>query len=226
VDGIIFFLISMHLERWGQLLPLVEDIGVPYVVVQSSTRDVGGPCITLDSYKVGYLAAEHLAGHGYKNFGCITHPRQWAHFADQLAGYKQGLQDKGLALDPSHILNFETVSFNGGYRVAGKILADPVLRKVRAWFVADEVNALGVIKKFREAGHRVPEDAAIVSFGDTNPEGMELTELTTISQLSAEKGMQAGEMLLGIIDRKKKPAQQLKKLEPSLLISKSCGCGQ
>jgi LacI family transcriptional regulator len=83
--------------------------------------------------------------------------------------------------------------------------------------------AYGMIAGFREAGLKVPEDVAIIGFGDQADQNVLQTDLTTIKQPAREKGQQAAKMVLGQLNNpKKKNSFKLKK--PELVIRKSCGC--
>ena len=80
--------------------------------------------------------------------------------------------------------------------------------------------------RFREEGVRVPEDIAIVAFGDYFIFGGEFyNELTSIRQPDVKKGQKAAEMLFEMMDKPElmqKPKNVI--LEPEIAKRRSCGC--
>jgi DNA-binding LacI/PurR family transcriptional regulator len=139
-------------------------------------------------------------------------------------GFKQGLARYDRTLQPEFIYAAEHLGEKSGYQVAEEMLkgGNPL---PRALFVVDDILAYGVIKGFTDAGRRVPQDVAIIGFGDIDSHGTFLTDLTTVRQPARQKGYQAAELLHTLIehpDERKKPHAII--LEPTLTIRRSCGC--
>ena len=96
------------------------------------------------------------------------------------------------------------------------------VRLPEALFITADLLAYGMVKRFREAGIRIPEDLAVVGFGDEIEPFF--ADLTTIRQPGIEKGVKAGELLMNAINTSTKDQEnQFYIFEPELITRTSCG---
>ena len=89
-------------------------------------------------------------------------------------------------------------------------------------FVASDMMAMGALRALREAGRRVPEDVAVVSFDDMPFAARAEPPLTTMRQPVQRTGVVAAETLIDQIGNP--DAQPSRILLPTeLVIRESCG---
>ena len=96
-------------------------------------------------------------------------------------------------------------------------------KRPRAMFVHSDEQAIGILHAAAEAGVRVPEDIALVSFDGIREAGIISPGLTTVQQPIARAGSLAVDLLL-----RAKPGEamelQSEMLPVELIIRHSCGC--
>ena len=106
----------------------------------------------------------------------------------------------------------------GGYAATQRLLPTGP----DAVFVASDMMALGTLRALRGAGRRVPEDVAVVGFGDMPFAEHSEPPLTTMRQPVQRTGIVAAETLLDQIGNPE--AQPRRILMPTeLIIRASCG---
>ena len=111
---------------------------------------------------------------------------------------------------------------SGGIRAAEIFLQRQ--SRVSAVFVGADRLALGFIHGLLEGGVRVPEDVAVVGYGDTHQTTIGGLPLTTVDVPKRQVGERAVEILFSRIGAESGNGElQQILLAPSLIIRKSCG---
>jgi LacI family transcriptional regulator len=225
VDGLIFVLFAEAMDYFEQIkTEVLQYLKVPYVVIHSLQDDMGCNSIGLDCIKGGYRMVEHLLQHGYSSIGCVKDQGRIPFVENVYLGFQKALAGHNVPLDENMVFVTDGTDIQVGYRLAEQLLQEkhPL---PRALFVLDDFICYGMIKKFQEAGVRVPEDIALVAFEDEYLELDNIFEVTALVQPGKEKGRQAAKLLLNLINspEKYKELQQVI-LEPRLAIRKTCGC--
>jgi LacI family transcriptional regulator len=107
-----------------------------------------------------------------------------------------------------------------GYGIVKRIIAEQDYP--RAFFVENDLMALGVIQGIKDSGLRVPDDIAVVGFDDIAFAAFPEISLTTVRQPKYEMGKLAADILLDcIINGTQEPKRFI--LEPELVIRTSSG---
>jgi len=224
VDGLIFLLYSRDLDLFKEETAHdLEKARMPYVVIHSTTDQIGNYSIGLDSTLGGMRATEHLIEHGYGKIGCVRLSRAIKHTTNLYEGYTAALNKHGIEVNKELIFEAERTASSFGSKLAEKMIQDGKLPE--ALFVVDDDLALEMMKKFNEAGIKVPEDIALIGFGNDDRKVVEYADLTTVIQPAINKGVKAGELLLQQIEH----PENFEKVNhfvfsPELAIRKSCGC--
>lgn len=225
VDGILIFLYSRYIDspESRRTIDQFSRLGIPYVMVHSLRRQMPGPGIGVDCIKGTEMAVEHLLQHGYQSVGLVTVKEPAGHLVEMEEGFVKALERYGHPGDKKYIYRAENVGTDNGYSFAGDLLKSN--DRPRSLFIVDDSIAFGMLAKFREAKFGVPEELALIGFGDEIPQGYCPTELTSVKQPAVEKGYKACEMLVDLIDHPGK-INKTKSLiiEPQLTLRKSCGC--
>jgi DNA-binding LacI/PurR family transcriptional regulator len=228
VDGLIFIIMAALVEGFMQnQARILTELGVPFVVIHSLDTDYRYNAVGLDSEAAGYLAAKHLLDHGYVKegrIGCVHNQEQSRHEALIYNGYKKALREAGMPVAAAHDHSCKGSSAEAGYEVARRLLDKPG-KLARAYFAMDDAVANGMLERFQEEGVQVPDEVALVGFGDTVDQRLIRTSLTTVKQPGREKGQKAAELLYSQLNgNKEKHKPQFILMQPELVIRRSCGC--
>lgn len=116
--------------------------------------------------KIGAAVAEHLVAVGRKRLAVLTGSD--ARALRRKAGFVAGARAAGLALDPvdgvpTGIVGAPTTAGSGRTGLIDLLARQP---DVDAVFCSSDLLAVGVLIEARARGLRVPEDLAVVGFGD------------------------------------------------------------
>jgi len=140
---------------------LLDDIGVPYVVVDRITEDFVGDTIGSDNRAAGRQAAEHLLEYGHSNALVVATTTRIANIRERCEGIAQVFQEAGLSSPPILEVGqtFETVADG-----------------LQDWFAVNErptavialtnFGTLGVLADMAQRNIRIPEDISLVGFDD------------------------------------------------------------
>ncbi|WP_017975041.1 LacI family DNA-binding transcriptional regulator [Actinopolyspora halophila] len=107
--------------------------------------------------------AEKLVELGYREFAVLAGPADLITARDRLAGFRQGLREKGIELPRRNVLN-GAFTRDGGYEAACELLDRG--SGAECVFAVNDVMAVGALSAFRERGVRLPEELAVAGFDD------------------------------------------------------------
>jgi LacI family transcriptional regulator len=219
IDGL---LVLTPLENSLRPLRELARDGLPSVLIDMQYDGTDLNYITVNNYRGGYLAAEHLLRLGYREIATLCGPL-WMHVSqDRLEGYQAALRDWGAPIYPEWIVpvqNFDEES--GGHGMRTLLAAD---RRPRAIFAASDRIAFGAIGTLDRVGLRVPEDVAIVGFDDIPVAANFRPPLTTVRQPLEYMGQLAVEYLDGLLIGKIDGHQFLQAtIETEIIVRVSCG---
>ena len=173
--------------------------------------------VTTDDVEVGRLATEHLIKLSHRKIGHLRGPNVSTSLK-RAQGYEQAM--KKAKLKPLvHECGFTE---SKGYAAMKNWIAAGDLPS--AIFAANDPSAIGAMEAMHDAGLKVPDDVAFVGAGSIHYGDMLRVPLTTVSWSTAEMGQAAAQLLLELIDGKKKVRRhQTITVPPKLLIRRSSG---
>jgi DNA-binding LacI/PurR family transcriptional regulator len=193
---------SAELRRVRALLGVVTVEGCP---------DDGVPGVAADHAAGAALATAHLLELGHATVWHLSGPADSTDAQQRVRGWRTALR-AAHALAPPPLEG--DWSAQTGYELGGVLVERP---EITAVFSANDQMALGLLRRFREAGRDVPGEVSVVGFDDF-PEAAYLTPpLTTIHWDFAELGRCAVRLLLDEIDQRR-PASGHELLAPALVV--------
>jgi LacI family transcriptional regulator len=151
-----------------------------------------GPDNTIGAYE----AVRHLVRLGHRRIAHIQGPLQYQCSHDRYAGYRRALDEAGIPIDTSLVIqgDFTTASgYAAGQEIIGKA------ERPSAIFAANDQMAYGVMSAARAQKLHLPEDLALVGFDDTALSAHLRPALTTVKQPFQEMGKRAAELLLALV---------------------------
>jgi DNA-binding LacI/PurR family transcriptional regulator len=217
VDGIIVPPIS---EDDAAMAELARS-GLPIVCVDRRLSRVAVDTVVVDNVRGAHAAVEHLIRLGHRRIAFIEGRPELSTSPACLRGYRQALDDNGIELDPSLILEGDSRQ-QGGRSLTRELLAFP--ERPSALLVGNNLMALGALEALHLAGVRIPDELALISYDDM-PWAMAFDPpLTAVRQPAYEVGRRAMELLL---QRLAEPSRSptLVMLQPELVVRRSCGGG-
>ncbi len=152
------------------------------------------PVAAVDQRAGAAAATRHLLSLGHKTVWHLAGPADWHEANERVIGWKSALE---AADAPVPLPLRGDWSPRSGYEAAEILLKTP---KMTALFAANDQMALGVLRRFNEAGLQVPRDLSVVGFDDI-PEAAYFTPpLTTVRQDFGELGRRCLRLLLTQIE--------------------------
>ena len=195
VDGIMASL-SLETQNVNHFAEIVKQ-NKPLILFDRVNADLKVPTITLDDFRAGYIATQHLIDNGYKRIAFVTTIHQIKIFNDRLEGYKAALADNGLPIIEEHII-FGGLSIKDGRFGAGKLMRGR--NKPDAIIAGDDFTAVGVIKKLKEIDETPPE-IGVIGFANEAFSAYITPNLSTIDQHAPQIGKACAKMFLKMINQ-------------------------
>ena len=218
VDGLI---VADALHHVVDALPAeLENARLPVVFVNRRSRaTTSASFVGPDDVFGGYLATEHLIGHGHRRIGHLAGPPQWQASWDRLDGYRRALADYGLDPD-ERLLARGDWSLQSGYRATPTLLDQP--HPPTAIFVANDVMAAGAIDAARERGLAIHGDLALLGFDAREMSRYLRPSLTTVTRPTYDLGRTAASLLLEQVMKLRSGAATVS-VRGRLVYRASCG---
>ncbi|HEV8082532.1 MAG TPA: LacI family DNA-binding transcriptional regulator [Chitinophagaceae bacterium] len=220
VDGM---LISLSTETNDlNHLEFLHNKGLPLVFFDRVTNAIPTYQVTVNNYKGAYAATDHLIKNGFKSIATLTNSAYLSITHERLRGYKAALEANDIPVKDSYIRH----CFYGGM-IFSEIedALDQLLElkeKPDAIFATSDKLTTGCLKYLNNKGISVPAEIAIVGFSNSELAELVRPSLTVVRQPAFEIGKCAIELLLSLIESKRKITTFDKIiLEPELLIRES-----
>jgi DNA-binding LacI/PurR family transcriptional regulator len=178
---------------------LYRDLGeieCPVVYVGRSGTDLGPESCWVDgdNYAGGRLATRTLVEAGRRRLACITGPSGYLPADRRLEGFRDELEDWGLA--PVAVGHSDFSMQSGSMAMAN--LMRPA-DKADGLFAASDLIAVGAIRVLNASGRQVPQDISVVGFDDTVVAATSVPALTSVHQPLREMGVRAAELAIEAI---------------------------
>jgi LacI family transcriptional regulator len=216
VDGII--MTGFKVEERGA--PAAPTGRVPLVYLYSYTAATDSPCVLPDDEGGARLATDHLVGLGFRRIAFINGPPSYEVTQLRLAGYRQSLQEHGLAYNRALVETAGDWNQNSGFDLAQRLMAQA--EAPDAILCASDDLAAGAILGLSELGLKVPSDVAIVGFDDRPFAAHLPIPLTTIALPLLEMGKVAARKLFDALAGEPVENEQIR-VPCELVVRASCG---
>lgn len=187
VQGIIF----MGREWKAGHSEITQKNLTPVVLVGQISDFPSIPSVHVDNITASYEAVSYLIQNGHRDIAMIRGAQKIG--MDRFIGYKKALDDSGISIDESWVVESD-FSMEGGSQAMAEILAHD--RLPTAVFCSTDSMAIGAITYLQNQGYKVPEDLSVVGF-----DGLELSKLiyprlSTVEYSAVEIGMTATRNLI------------------------------
>ncbi|NUR04570.1 MAG: LacI family DNA-binding transcriptional regulator [Streptomyces sp.] len=189
VDGVL--LVSVHED--DPLPDLLEQLEMPAVLNGRRSDLESVSYVDADNVGGARAAVAHLLDRGRRTVATITGPPDMYVARCRLDGYRQAVEDAGLASRETLVASGDFTE-EGGRRAMRELLdREP---EVDAVFAASDLMAAGARAVLREYGRRVPDDVALVGFEDSAIARHMDPALSSVRQPTEEMGRTMARVLL------------------------------
>jgi LacI family transcriptional regulator len=222
VDGIIWAVPEIGANRaWLEGQP--PELATPLMFLTMGARPALSS-VSIDNYRGGCLATEHLLEQGFQNIGHISGPLDWWEARQRMAAWQDTLRQAGRQVADHHWVSGNWSAASGEQAIGPLLEAYP---EMDALFVGNDQMALGVLQVACRRGLRIPEDLAVVGFDGIPETGYYWPPLTTVYQDLRELGCTAVQELSRAIEadhQQETPIGSVAlSLQPALIIRESSG---
>lgn len=216
VDGIVVSLAKgtnayQHLRR-------IKAEGVPLVLFDNTVSDLGVSIIKTDDFLGAFTATEHLIERGRKRIVHLIGPRTSEIYRERLRGYTLAMNKYGLPLDPDLMIDCPS-DVQAGQSVVKGLLDKGIA--FDAIFSSSDYAALGALQLLKIRGIEVPDQVAIVGFGNAPFTSYLDPSITTVDQNGLQMGQCAARVFLEQINKGEDYIIRKHILQPQLIIRKS-----
>lgn len=218
VDGIIAS-VTKETETYEHFAE-IKKRGIPLLFFDRAIESLGVPSVSIDDYKGGFLATEHLIKQGYKRIAHITASITISIFKERLRGYTDALKFYNLPIDESLIL-YGDFSIEFGRACVRKLLEQKI--SFDAVFALEDFTAMGVLQELKSYEVRVPEDVGVIGFANESFAALVTPGLSTMDQQTVQMGEVAAELFLRMLkadNAYENPPEKIV-LDPVLIIRES-----
>lgn len=182
-----------------QNIHLVEEFyrhNIPVTLLAQDNLTESFNVVSVDDYRGGYLAINHLISLGHKNIAVIAEKVHSSNL--RLHAYRDLLAMHGIPIREENIIR-TTASIENGEKVMSEFLKRE--ERPTAVLAMNDILAVGAMKAARNLGVDVPNELSIVGFDNMILSTTTVPELTTISQPIKEMANKIVEVLIRQIEK-------------------------
>ncbi|HAJ3533204.1 TPA: LacI family DNA-binding transcriptional regulator [Escherichia coli] len=209
--------ILLSVEHNSTVRHLLKNASIPVIEIGAIRTDPIDINIGIDNVAAMFELTDMLVQRGYQNIGLLcANQEQWI-FQQHLQGwYKAMLRHH---MSPNRVINaaLPPVFSTGASQLPEFLLAWPELDALVC--VSDEL-ACGVLYECQRRRIKVPDELAVVGFGDSDVNKVCQPSLTTMAVPHRKIGLEAGNVLLERIKEGNWSNQIF--IEPCLCLRESC----
>lgn len=215
VDGIIY---SPTRDSESGSVSYLQKSQVPVVMIDRLVGDYFD-WVGVENHDSTQKLVKYLADLGHRKIGFLAGFRGINTTEERIQGYLDAVEEYRLESNERWLIT-------GDYRK--DLVSEQVVQVMSsrnhptAWIAANNRMVYNAMQAVKILGLKVPEDVALVSFGDFEWAEYFDPQITTMAQPCEMIGIQAFSLLKQRIDHPDVPVQRIR-LKPKLIIRESCG---
>ena len=217
VDGIIASMANETIDL--QYYEKIKSKGIPLILFDRGENDLNVDYIGIDDYNSSHVIVEHLVNQGCKRIAHIGGFKHTRIYNNRIRGYVDALKKHALPLDEELLIESNLTIEDGRIKME-QLLS--LKERPDAVYVASDYAALGALQVLNENQIQIPDDIALIGFGNEPFTDMVTPKISSMDQHSAEIGKLAA---LTFLNHAKKEiiTQTLEKqiLEAALIVRDS-----
>lgn len=191
VDGIIASMANetVKLDHFEK----IKAAGIPLITFDRGENELNVDYIGIDDYQSSHIIIDHLVAQGCKRIAHIGGFKHTRIYNNRIRGYLDALKKYNLSLEKELLLESDLSIEDGRNKMEDLLALD---NKPDAVYVAGDYAALGALQVLNEKKIKIPEQIALVGFGDEPFANMVSPKMTSVNQHSYQIGKIAAEKFL------------------------------
>ncbi|MEI8087267.1 MAG: LacI family DNA-binding transcriptional regulator [Paludibacter sp.] len=177
---------------------LLNTFGIPLVFFDRVCGDIKTPKVLIDNYNITLEATEFLIQKGYKRIAHVTGPIHINVFGDRQNGYNDAIKKHGLGYNRQISIN-QDFSAEAGRNCLTKLMSET--ENPDAIISSSILLTMGIAVQAREMSLRIPQDLALIGFGNHLSSLIMQPQLTSIYQSEKEIAEIAFDLLDKMINK-------------------------
>ena len=204
VDG--FIIVSAENSE-KQIYELMEQ-NILFVLLDRYFPEIKTDFVSTNNYKAAFDAGEHLIEMGYKNIGLIAYKSEMFHMRERIRGYSDAMKAHKLTLKKKWL---QEVKFNNAKTEVEEAIDNMLAAgsPVDAIIFSTYSLAVNGLKYINRLGIKVPNDLAIVSFGQAEVFDLYSCPITYVMQDMENLGKAAVDILVKKMENPKEKTQEV-----------------
>jgi LacI family transcriptional regulator len=186
-------------EMYPEDVEFFHQTKAPLLVIDSLFRNKRINCVMMNNEEAGYIATEHLIRMGHT---CIHHITSRVSFNNMIyrrIGFESAMSDAKLLFDEYSIWRV-TPTLEGAYQDMSELLKNYDKKMPTAFFVANDIMAIGCMRALKDKGYKVPTDISIIGMDDLDICKVSTPALSTVRVLREEIARTAIKRLLTMME--------------------------
>ena len=198
VDGIIASMANetVDLEYYEK----IKAAGIPLITFDRGENDLNVDYIGIDDYKSSHIIVDHLVEQGCKRIAHIGGFKRTRIYNNRIRGYINALKKHNLPLDEELLIESNLTVAEGRTKMLQLLALE---NRPDAVYVAGDYAALGALQILNEHNINIPNEIALVGFGDEPFSAMVTPAITSVNQHSYKIGRIAAETFLEYANQEK-----------------------
>ncbi|MGV3613745.1 MAG: GntR family transcriptional regulator [Fimbriimonas sp.] len=198
---------------WPPLVPAIQVLRdasreVPMVLIDLMAPGLVADFVGCDDLEGGYAAARHLYESGHRRLAFLGDLRTMT-VQQRRIGMMRFCHDAGLDT-PWHLSDYLGTFTGQPEPLLAAVAAEIKARVPIAAVCGNDEAAAYMISFFNRYGIRVPDDVALIGFGNSQPSLLDALGLTTLEQPYPEIGRLAIQMLMERIENPTLPPREVR----------------
>jgi DNA-binding LacI/PurR family transcriptional regulator len=198
VDGLFLSLASG--DNNYEHLKNLQKRNIPLVFFDRATDEIEASKVLVDDYDGAFLATEHLIEQGCQNIVHLAGPDNLKITENRRKGYEDALKKHHFALNPQLVVHSDNLQ--KAFDTISQMIQNSV--KIDGIFTVNDDTAIGAIKAVKKMGLRIPEDIAVIGFGDDPICKVVEPNLSSVSQAGFEMGQAVANLFFAQMIKKEK----------------------
>jgi len=178
--------------------------------------------VIVDNRKASFLATEHLIQKGCEKISCFRGELISQTSIDRFMGYKDALAHYGLQFKRELVLICSENTIEEGERQAMELLNKKI--QIDGLVAVSDLIALGAMNYFKKIGIKIPEDIAVIGFGDWTMSSMVSPSLSSIKQNGFLMGKKVFDLFIKSQKNNAEEESYVTELIPTELIIRESTC--
>jgi LacI family transcriptional regulator len=191
VDGIIASMANETISL--DFYEKIKSKGIPLILFDRGENDLNVDYIGINDYDSSHMIVEHLVQQGCKRIAHIGGYRHTRIFNNRIRGYVDAIKKHQLPLDEALLIE-SSLTLEDGRDKMMQLLS--LKNRPDAVYVAGDYAALGALQVLKENNIKIPNDIALVGFGNEPFTSMVTPTISSINQHSDDIGKLAAQTFL------------------------------